>query len=212
MFRCSVGWQSITLTANTIITNASRGFAPFCAGNFEFFAKFIGFGQHCRGRTCPARGSARPPFNGQLPLMLQAGHARPLPRGCHRLPRRGQDPSLRTIVHGCFVGSGLDRSAGWADVSGLARRGGIHVAREPCAAANIPGGINSSPTHCPQTIFCMTGRRGRRPLPPYFVCAQRKLHLFYYLLSFISYLFIICSIRGMIYLTPISITKRSDPF
>ena len=28
------------------------------------------------------------------------------------LPRRGQDPSLRAIVHGCFVGSGLDRSAG----------------------------------------------------------------------------------------------------
>ena len=26
------------------------------------------------------------------------------------LPRRGQDPSLRAIVHGCFVGSGLDRS------------------------------------------------------------------------------------------------------
>ena len=44
--------------------------------------------------------------------MLQAGHARPLPRGCHRLPRRGQDPSLRAIVHGCFVGSGLDRSEG----------------------------------------------------------------------------------------------------
>ena len=165
------------------------------------------------GQLCwLARGSARPPFNGQLPLMLQAGHARPLPRGCHRLPRRGQDPSLRAIVHGCFVGSGLDRSAGWADVSGLARRGGIHAAREPCAAANTPEGINSSPTHCPQTIFCMAGRRGRRPLPPHFVCAQRKLHLFYYLLSFISYLFIICSIRGMIYLTPISITKRSDPF
>ena len=126
--------------------------------------------------------------------------------------RRGQDPSLQDDDNGCFVGSGLDRSAGWADVSGLARRGGIHAAREPCAAANIPGGINSSPTHCPQTIFCMAGRRGRRPLPPHFVCAQRKLHLFYYLLSFISYLFIICSIRGMIYLTPISITKRSDPF
>ena len=149
-------------------------------------------------------------------LPVGAGYARPggVPRAGANgtLPRRGQDPSLRAIVHGCFVGSGLDRSAGWADVSGLARRGGIHAAREPCAAANTPGGINSSPTHCPQTIFCMAGRRGRRPLPPHFVCAQRKLHLFYYLLSFISYLFIICSIRGMIYLTPISITKRSDPF
>ena len=70
----------------------------------------------------------------------RAGHARPLPRGfgadvtcitaagrhapmppkvrvaacstgCRARPRRrGQDPSLRTNVHGCFVGSGLDRS------------------------------------------------------------------------------------------------------
>ena len=113
----------------------------------------------------------------------------PVQRVAAQARRRGQDPSLRTNVHGCFVGSGLDRSAGWADISRLARRGGIHAAREPCAAANTPGGINSSPTHCPQTIFCMAGRRGRRPLPPHFVCAQRKLHLFYYLLSFISYLF-----------------------
>ena len=84
---------------------------------------------HSRGRACPARGSARPPFNGQLPLTPRAGHARPLPRGCHRLPRRGQDPSLRTIVHGCFVGSGLDRSAGWADVYGW-----------PVGAAYMPPG------------------------------------------------------------------------
>ncbi len=70
----------------------------------------------------------------------RAGHARPLPLGfgadatcitavgrhapmppkvrvaacltgcCARPRRRGQDPSLRTNVHGCFVGSGLDRS------------------------------------------------------------------------------------------------------
>ena len=116
-------------------------------------------------------------------------------------------------------------------VYGLARRGGIHAARdvcdggssagriyaarEPCAAANTPGGINPSPTHCPQTTACMAGRRGRRPpTARLFVCAPpgHKLHLCYYLLSFISYLFIICTIRGMIYLTPISITKRSDPF
>ena len=189
--------------------------------------------QRGRGRARPARRSARPPFNGQLPLTPRAGHARPLPRGCHRLPRRGQDPSLRTIVHGCFVGSGLDRSAGWAGVGELGRRGGIHAARDICGGGNSAGriyaaptnrsekwrlrlicrgGIHAAPTHCPQTVFCMAGRRGHRPLPPHFVCAQCKLHLFYYLLSFISYLFIICSIRGMIYLTPISITKRSDPF
>ena len=203
---------------------------------------------HSRGRARPARGLVRPPFNGQLPLTPRAGHARPLPRGCHRLPRRGQDPSLRTIVHGCFVGSGLDRSAGWAGVGELGRRGGIHAARdvcgggnsagriyaaptnrsekwrlrlvcrggihasrEPCAATNTPGGINPSPTHCPQTIFCMAGRRGRRPLrratflfvPP---GTNSTIFIIYY------FLFIICTIRGMIYLTPISITKRSDPF
>ena len=162
----------------------------------------------------PPRGKQpheRASFAGCAPPNARPGGA-PRAGANGTLPRRGQDPSLQAIVHGCFVGSGLDRSAGWAGVGELARRGGIHAAREPCAAANIPGGINPSPTHCPQTIFCMAGRRGRRPLPPHFVCAQRKLHLFYYLLSFISYLFIICSIRGMIYLTPISITKRSDPF
>ena len=78
----------------------------------------------------------KPAFTGSH----RAGHARPLPRGfgadvtcitavgrhapmppkvrvatrltgCRARPRRrGQDPSLRTNVHGCFVGSGLDRS------------------------------------------------------------------------------------------------------
>ena len=80
--------------------------------------------------------SGKPAFTGSH----RAGHARPLPRGlgadvtcitaagrhapmppkvrvaarstgCRARPRRrGQDPSLRTNVHGCFVGSGLDRS------------------------------------------------------------------------------------------------------
>ena len=104
-------------------------------------------GPHCRGRARPARRLARPPFNGQLPLTPRAGHARPLPRGCHRLPRRGQDPSLRTNVHGCFVGSGLDRSAGWAGVSGLGRRGGIHAARDVCGGGNSAGRIYAAPTN-----------------------------------------------------------------
>ena len=103
--------------------------------------------QRGRGRARPARRSARPPFNGQLPLTPRAGHARPLPRGCHRLPRRGQDPSLRTIVHGCFVGSGLDPSAGWAGVGGLARRGGIHAARDVCGGGNSAGRIYAAPTN-----------------------------------------------------------------
>ena len=208
--------------------------------------------------------------------------ARPLPRGCHRLPRRGQDPSLRTIIHGCFVGSGLDRSAGWADVYGWPVGAAYMPPGTPCAAANTPGGINPSPTHCPQTTACMAGRRGRRPLrrlarkrlpavtpraghcgvvsvgprlsgakpgseqclPPrgkqpherasfagwrrsLFAAkrpaptTRRKTAAAFLFVPpgtnstiFIIYyfLFIICTIRGMIYLTPISITKRSDPF
>ena len=85
-------------------------------------------------RSMPVCG--KPAFTGSH----RAGHARPLPRGfgadvtyitavgrhalmppkvrvaacltgCRARPRRrGQDPSLRTNVHGCFVGSGLDRS------------------------------------------------------------------------------------------------------
>uniref|UniRef100_UPI0040277ACA hypothetical protein n=1 Tax=Gemmiger formicilis TaxID=745368 RepID=UPI0040277ACA len=74
VFRCSVGWQSITLTANTIITNTSRGFAPFCAGNFEFFAKFIGW-----GRTVGA-GHARPAAHRKLRAYGKAeGRACPAP-------------------------------------------------------------------------------------------------------------------------------------
>ena len=49
-------------------------------------ASFAGWRRSLCAAKRPPRGSARPPFNGQLPLMLQTGHARPLPRGCHRLP------------------------------------------------------------------------------------------------------------------------------
>ena len=92
---------------------------------------FVGSGLD---RSLPVYG--KPTFTGSH----RAGHARPLPRGfgtcvtyitavgrhapmppkvrvaarltgCRARPRRrGQDPSLRTNVHGCFVGSGLDRS------------------------------------------------------------------------------------------------------
>ena len=92
---------------------------------------FVGSGLD---RSVPVYG--KPAFTGSH----RAGHARPLPRGfgadvtriaavgrhapmppkvrvaacltgCRARPRRrGQDPSLRTNVHGCFVGSGLDRS------------------------------------------------------------------------------------------------------
>ena len=45
-----------------------------------------------------------------------AGHARPAcvrqTGACGKAARRGQDPSLQDDDNGCFVGSGLDRSAG----------------------------------------------------------------------------------------------------
>ena len=122
------------------------------------------------------------------------------------LPRRGQDPSLRAIVHGCFVGSGLDRSAGWADISGLARRGGIHAAREPCAAAPplpyalpanhlLHGGASGTPP--PTAAFCLRSAQ----TPPF-------------LLSIIFYLLSIYYLQHSWYdiPNPHLYTKRSDPF
>ena len=163
-------------------------------------------GPHCRGRTRPARGSARPPFNGQLPLTPRAGPARPLPRGCPRLPggagvgglaRRGGIHAARDVCGGGnsagrIYAAPTNRSEKWR--LRLVCRGGIHASREPCAAANTPGGINPSPTHCPQTIFCMAGRRGRRPLrrnvflfvPP---GTNSTFFIIYYLLSLIYLLF-----------------------
>ena len=187
------------------------------------------FGPHCRGRACPARGLARPPFNGQLPLTPRAGHARPLPRGCHRLPGgvktappgglalAGWPVGAAYMPPGTFAAAETPRAAYMRPlqtvpkngVYGLARRGGIHAARdvcdggssagriyaarEPCAAANTPGGINPSPTHCPQTTACMAGRRGRRPLRRAFLFVppgtNSTFFIIYYLLSLIYLLF-----------------------
>ena len=68
-------------------------------------------------------GQARPlprGFGADVTRITAAGRHAPMPpkvrvaarsTGCRARPRRrGQDPSLRTNVHGCFVGSGLDRS------------------------------------------------------------------------------------------------------
>ena len=58
---------------------------------------------------------------------LRAAHVRPLRFYClfaganRTRARRGQDPSLRNVVHGRFVGSGLDRSGevcGWRTAHG----------------------------------------------------------------------------------------------
>ena len=140
--------------------------------------------QRGRGRARPARRSARPPFNGQLPLTPRAGHARPLPRNCHRLPGgvKTAPPGGLALASwavgaaymppGTFAAAETPRAAYMRPLQPVPKNGvyGWFVGAAfmppgtPCAAANTPGGINPSPTHCPQTIFCMAGRRGRRPL------------------------------------------------
>ena len=68
-------------------------------------------------------GHARPlplGFGADATCITAVGRHAPMPpkvrvaarsTGCRARPRRrGQDPSLRTNVHGCFVGGGLDRS------------------------------------------------------------------------------------------------------
>ena len=68
-------------------------------------------------------GHARPlplGFGADATCITAVGRHAPMPpkvrvaarlTGCRASPRRrGQDPSLRTNVHGCLVGSGLDRS------------------------------------------------------------------------------------------------------
>ena len=71
-------------------------------------------------RSRPRSGHARPlPIQGTAfrvdeehrPLYRRGGfHIRPWEYAAAQTPRRGQDPSLRFAVHGCHVGSGLDRS------------------------------------------------------------------------------------------------------
>ena len=55
-----------------------------------------------------------------------AGHARPArvrqTGACGKAARRGQDPSLQDDDNGCFVGSGLDRSAGCVRQMAVSRK------------------------------------------------------------------------------------------
>ena len=73
-------------------------------------------GSHRAGHARPLP----PGFGADVTCITAVGRHAPMPpkvrvaarsTGCRARPRRrGQDPSLRTNVHGCFVGSGLDRS------------------------------------------------------------------------------------------------------
>ena len=131
--------------------------------------------------------SGKPAFTGSH----RAGHARPLPRGlgadvtcitaagrhapmppkvrvaarstgCRARPRRrGQDPSLRTNVHGCFVGSGLDRSL---PVYGNRAFTGSHRAGH---ARPLPPGFGAD-------VTCITAVGRHAPMPPKVRVAARS--------------------------------------
>ena len=62
-------------------------------------------------RPLPIQGAAFRVDEEHQPLHRRGGfHIRPWEYAAAQTPRRGQDPSLRFAVHGCRVGSGLDRS------------------------------------------------------------------------------------------------------
>ena len=113
-------------------------------------------------RSRPRSGHARPlPIQGTAfrvdeehrPLYRRGGfHIRPWEYAAAQTPRRGQDPSLRFAVHGCHVGSGLDRSGNLP--SGSPFPGAAHVrpagvrktgARGP---GRCPGNARPLPLHC----------------------------------------------------------------
>ena len=51
-------------------------------------------------------------------------------------------------------------SAGWADVGGLARRGGIYAARDVCGGGNSAGRIYAAPTNRSEKWRLRLARRG----------------------------------------------------
>ena len=94
---------------------------------------------------------------------LRAAHVRPLRLYClftganRTRARRGQDPSLRNVVHGRFVGSGLDRSGevrGWRTAHGR-----LYIAANEQSPRGLRGlAVHghekltlTSPSHTPRT-------------------------------------------------------------
>ena len=75
--------------------------------------------------------------------------------------RRGQDPSLRTNVHGCFVGSGLDRSV---PVCGKRAFTGSHRA----------GHARPLPRGCGTCVTYITAVGRHAPMPPKVRVAARS--------------------------------------
>ena len=73
--------------------------------------------------------------------------------GCRARPRRGQDPSLRTNVHGCFVGGGVPDAP---PVSGNRAFTGSHRAGH---ARPLPRGFGAD-------VTCITAVGRHAPMPP----------------------------------------------
>ena len=119
-------------------------------------------------------GHARPlplGFGADATCITAVGRHAPMPpkvrvaarsTGCRARPRRrGQDPSLRTNVHGCFVGSGLDRSV---PVCGNRAFTGSHRAGH---ARPLPLGFGADAT-------CITAVGRHAPMPPKVRVAARS--------------------------------------
>ena len=87
-----------------------------------------------------------------------AGHARPArvrqTGACGKAARRGQDPSLQDDDNGCFVGSGLDRSAGCVRQTSACQKAAGRIYAAP---TNLPGGsVGGGVLDAPRDVY---GRR-----------------------------------------------------
>ena len=101
-----------------------------------------------------------------------AGHARPAhvrqTGVCGKAARRGQDPSLQDDDNGCFVGSGLDRSAGCVRQTPACRKaaGRIYAAPTNLPGGSVGGGVLDAPRRCTAND-CLPEGRGPHMCGPY---------------------------------------------
>ena len=148
----------------------------------------------------PLRRHKHPGRDKSLPYALPANHllhdgasGTPPPTHCPQTAARRYAPGR--ALRGCERGATVERSeTGERTMFAPAGQTTARAGQLCWLAALVVRRQAPGPYNAPQ----------KRRI---FVCAPgHKLHNIYY------FLFIICTIRGMIYLTPISITKRSDPF
>ena len=100
-----------------------------------------------------------------------AGHARPArvrqTGACGKAARRGQDPSLQDDDNGCFVGSGLDRSAGCVRQTAACQKaaGRIYAAPTNLPGGSVGGGVLDAPRRCTANGCLPEGRGPGMPGP-----------------------------------------------